>query len=208
MFRWTCITVSGLAALLSVTFACPGRIEVSHKSTPNVKAEEPAAAEAVQERGKGPEILVAADGRKHKLHLVFETAFVAFGGDTNSMPPTVFGGKLFSEMDRTAAITARRLLYEARLPPHVGVVTRAVDGLQFDSPAQVRDLLYVTGSVTGVGEKSIAINVTVERENRTDPVLRTRVASGQFIMVTVDTERGTSFPHGLPKFGTLPEKAK
>lgn len=63
-----------------------------------------------------------------------ETSFVCFPVDTNSNPPMVFGRKLLSEMDRCAAVTVRRFLYNSSVD---SAVTVAINNVKFYKPAKV-----------------------------------------------------------------------
>lgn len=131
--------------------------------------------------------------------LKHETSFVAFAADANSNPPMVFGGKILAEMDRTAAIAVRRLLFASPTGAK-DAVTVAIEQIQFKKVAKVKDLLYVVASVASVGEKSIRVSVSVERETKDG---REVVADGLFVFVAYDLENGKAVAHGIamPKQG-------
>jgi acyl-CoA hydrolase len=88
--------------------------------------------------------------------------FVVFGGDTNSNPPMLFGGKTYSEMDRCAAIAVRRILYSSPTGAK-DYVTKTVT-LEYLKPGKVGDSLRVYAKVVEAGEKSLTVDVVVERE--------------------------------------------
>lgn len=129
------------------------------------------------------------------LNSTATTQFVAFGSDTNSNPPMVFGGKLFSEMDRTSAICMRRLLYAANVKTYV---TKSAS-IEYKRPAYVGELFVVTAKVIGMGETSVTMLVTIERENPPGTRVQERelVTKGEFVFVSFDVEKRTSVPHGL-----------
>lgn len=121
----------------------------------------------------------------------YKTSFVAFPADCNANPPMVFGGKLLSEMDRCAAITARRFLYESKIKDAVTVL---INNVKFHAPAQVKDLIIVSATVREVGEKSITIWVRVEKETEDELTL---LVDGEFVFVAYDIKTKKSVPHGL-----------
>ena len=129
---------------------------------------------------------VIANGAVNTKH---ETSFVAFPQDCNANPPMVFGGKLLSEMDRCAGITARRFLYNSNVRD---AVTVAVNNVVFHKAAEVKDLLIVTGTVIKVGDKSITIKVTVEKETKDTKEL---VVSGEFVYVAFDLTSKKAVSH-------------
>jgi acyl-CoA hydrolase len=125
------------------------------------------------------------------LQLEHSTSFVVFGGDTNSNPPMAFGGKLFSEMDRTAGVATKRLLYSSAVKDYV---TKS-GSIEYKQPAYVKDLLFVTAKVIKLGEKSITMRVTITRE--TGPGKQEVIAVGEFVYVSFDLAAKKSAPHGL-----------
>lgn len=127
------------------------------------------------------------------LNVSHTTSFVAFPQDCNANPPMVFGGKLLSEMDRCAGITTRRLLYNSPTGAK-DAVTIAINNVKFHKSAQVKDLLFVTGKVLKVGEKSITIKVTIEKELLKE---RELVIEGEFIFCAYDLETKKAIPHGI-----------
>ncbi len=129
------------------------------------------------------------------VNTTHETSFVVFPQDCNANPPMLFGGKILAEMDRCAGVTTRRFLYASTVHD---AVTVAINDVKFHKPGEVKDLIVVTGTVVKVGEKSITVKVTVEREL---PDKRELLAEGEFVFVAYDTAAKKSASHGL----TLPE---
>lgn len=124
-----------------------------------------------------------------------QTSFVVYPGDCNANnPPACFGGKLLSEMDRTAGITVRRFLYASPNASTIQAATVAINNVKFHSAARVRDLLFVRGIVTATGEKSITVKVYVEREGPS--TIRETIVEGEFVFCAIGAD-GKSMPHGL-----------
>ena len=123
-------------------------------------------------------------------HTSFMNAFVVTPGDLNGLE-TCFGGKLMAEMDRTAGIATRRLLYDSS---YRRAVTVGVDNVKFVAPAKVDDLLIVTAEVKSVGTKSIMLHVTVKRE--TVSTLET-ICEGDYTFVCWDIHSKEAVPHGI-----------
>ncbi len=134
------------------------------------------------------------DAAKAAPALVHQTSFVVFPQDCNANN-MLFGGKTLAEMDRTAAVTTRRLLYSSPVGAR-DAVTVAIDGVRFHKAAQVKDLVYVTGTVTEVGKKSVTVKVAVERETATAKEL---LAEGEFTFVAYDAETRKAIEHGVTK---------
>lgn len=126
-----------------------------------------------------------------RLNLEHSTSFVVYPKDTNHMG-TLFGGRTMAEMDRTAGVAVRRFLYASKVKR---AVTTGADSVRFLRPGKVGDLVYVTGRVSGVGEKFINVDVTVQRE--LDGGVRETLAEAGFTFVAIDPETGKSTPHGL-----------
>lgn len=121
------------------------------------------------------------------------TSFVVFPQDCNANPPMAFGGKLLSEMDRCAGITVRRFLYGSPTGAK-DAVTVAVESVQFKKAAVVKDLLFVTGKVTGAGRKSVTVAVKIEKETAGG---RELIVDGVYIFVAYDLESSKAIEHGL-----------
>ena len=140
-------------------------------------------------------MMMLAVQAEEKVETKHTTSFVVFAADSNANPPMAFGGKLLSEMDRCAGITTRRFLYSSKTAKDA--VTVGIDKVVFHKAAEVKDLLFVTGEVVGVGEKSIRMKVIIEREM---PGKRELVMEGIFTFVAYDLATKKAVPHGL----TLP----
>lgn len=126
--------------------------------------------------------------------LSFETSFCVFPQDTNYHPPMVFGGKMLSEMDICAAGTVRRALYDSPLGVR-DAVTVQVDDVTFHKGAVVKDLIFLQGTITKIGIKSITVEV--KAYNEVNKNLRELMASGTFVFVAYDIAKKCSVPHGL-----------
>lgn len=121
------------------------------------------------------------------------TCFVVFPADCNANPPMAFGGKMMAEMDRCAAVTVRRFLYGSPAGAR-DAVTVSVDRLTFHHPAEVKDLVVVSGRVVKAGEKSVTVAVAAGRERPGEFRLLT---DAEFTFVAYDLERKRAVPHGL-----------
>jgi len=133
-----------------------------------------------------------ASSQQPARNVTHSTSFVVFPADCNANPPMLFGGKLLAEMDRCAGITTRRLLYDS--PSARDAVTLAINSVTFHRPAEVKDLVLVSGTVTKVGAKTVTINVVAEREL---PGRRELLADGQFVFCAYDLAQKKAVPHGL-----------
>lgn len=125
------------------------------------------------------------------LNLTHTRSFVVFAGDANSLPGMLFGGKTLAEMDRTAAITVRRLLYASQAKSYVTV---GIEKVSFHKAGQVGDLVILTGEVTALGAKSVTVRVKVEKETKDGLDL---LADGTFTFVAYDPAVGRAVEHGL-----------
>ncbi len=121
------------------------------------------------------------------------TSFVAFPQDCNANPPMIFGGKLLSEMDRCAGITTRRFLYSSPTGAK-DAVTIAINNVKFHKGVEVKDLIFVTGNVIKVGEKSITIKVIVEKEVNNN---RELMVEGEFVFCAFDLTQKKAIAHGI-----------
>lgn len=131
---------------------------------------------------------------QHEVNTTHTTSFVVFPQDCNSNPPMLFGGKILSEMDRCAGITARRFLY-ASPNGTKDAVTVGINNVKFHKAGQVKDLLFITGTVTEVGTKSIKMKVKVERE--VSNIEKELIADGEFVFVAYDLKEKKAVPHGI-----------
>lgn len=107
---------------------------------------------------------------------------LAMPADTNANGD-IFGGWIMSQMDIAGAILAKEVA-EGR------TVTVAVDGMKFLRPVQVGDVVCCYGSVTKIGNTSIALHL----ETWVKPVLRDiespetrfKVTEANFTFVAID----------------------
>lgn len=99
-------------------------------------------------------------------------------GDTNHLG-TLYGGTLMAWMDSAAGVAGVR---RAGSP---GVVTAAVDRLEFRVAIRAGELVELLARVQSVGRTSMKVQVEAHRE---DPVTHGRelCTSGVFTMVAVD----------------------
>lgn len=125
--------------------------------------------------------------------LTYSTSFVVFPQDCNANFPMLFGGKILSEMDRCAAVTARRFLYNSPTGAK-DYVTVAINNVKFLKSAEVKDLLFITGQVNKVGTKSINIKVVMQRETKDGCE---DIAEGEFVFVAYDVKEKRAIEHGL-----------
>lgn len=105
---------------------------------------------------------------------------VAMPADTNPNGD-IFGGWLMSQMDLAGATVA---IVEAG----ERVVTVAVDGMTFDRPVHVGDVVSVYGTVLRRGRTSVRIRVEAWARPRTGTVSQ-RVTVGDFTYVAIDEDR-------------------
>lgn len=139
------------------------------------------------------------------METIFNHTFTVFPEHSNYMPPMIFGGKLLSEMDICAAMTARRFLYSSETAKDA--VTVAVTGVSFYVGAVVKDLIFLTGEVVRTGLSSIDIQVVGYRERNSDK--KQKICEGFFRFVSCEPpENGEviKVAHGLhvePKIGQI-----
>lgn len=129
------------------------------------------------------------------LNLVFSSAFVVFPQDCNANPPMVFGGKLLSEMDRCAGVAARRLLYASPTGAK-DAVTVGINNVVFHKSAEIKDLVFVTGTIVRTGGKSITIKVIAEKETSEK---RELLLSADFTFCAFDLNAKKAIEHGISK---------
>lgn len=105
----------------------------------------------------------------------------------------LFGGKLLAEMDRCAGITTRRFLYASPAGAK-NAVTLAINNVTFRKGAEVKDLIFVTGTVVKVGGKTVTVKVAAERETATG---RELLVDGEFVFCAFDLETKKGIAHGI-----------
>ncbi|KAA5602159.1 acyl-CoA thioesterase [Blastochloris sulfoviridis] len=101
---------------------------------------------------------------------------IVFPGDTNHHG-TLFGGIGLAHMDKVAFITATR-----HAP--VDFVTASCDGIDFQAPGRLGDIIELTGQVVKVGRRSLAAEVEMVAESPLTGA-RVRCGGGVFNMVAV-----------------------
>lgn len=126
-------------------------------------------------------------------NLEHTTSFVVQPQDTNHNYPMLFGGKSLAEMDRCAGITTRRLLYHSPTGAK-DAVTIAINNVKFLKGGEVKDLIFITGKVVKLGEKSVTVKMTMERETKDG---RTTLIEAEYVFVSYDLEKKEAIPHGL-----------
>jgi uncharacterized protein (TIGR00369 family) len=99
--------------------------------------------------------------------------------DSNSLG-TLHGGEAMRFMDEAAAVAAIRYTRGS-------VVTAHVDAVDFHHPVHIGAFLEAIARVVAVGRTSIAVEVTLESEDRHTGA-RTVTTSGRFVFVAVDAE--------------------
>jgi acyl-CoA thioesterase YciA len=100
--------------------------------------------------------------------------------DTNEMG-TIFGGVLLSYIDQAGAVGAIVEVQRAGWPRQ-GLVTVAMNAVEFHQPVFVGDLVSFWTQVTKVGTTSITIHVSVEAEREGQTV---RVTEADVVFVAV-----------------------
>ncbi|MBX3455545.1 acyl-CoA thioesterase [Ferrovibrio sp.] len=101
---------------------------------------------------------------------------IVFPGHTNHHG-TLFGGIGLAHMDKVAFIAASR-------HAHVDFVTASCERIDFAAPARLGDIVELTGQVTRVGRRSLAVTVEMMAEAPISAERR-RCAIGVFNMVGV-----------------------
>lgn len=121
--------------------------------------------------------------------------FVVFGGDTNSNPPILFGGKTYSEMDRCSAIAVRRILYSSPTGAKDYVTKTAT--IEYLRPGKVGDSLVVYAKVVETGVTSITVDVVVEKEVGGLGIAHEPICKGRFVFAAFDRTTEKAIPHGI-----------
>jgi len=100
--------------------------------------------------------------------------------DTNAQG-TIFGGVLLSYIDQAGAVGAFCEIQRAGWPRQ-GLVTVAMNAVEFHQPVFVGDLVSFWTQVTKVGTTSITIHVSVEAEREGG---RVRVTEADVVFVAI-----------------------
>lgn len=115
--------------------------------------------------------------------------FTVFPDDLN-YAGTLFGGKLLAEMDIAAVKAVRRKTYGLDCD---GIVTAAVDRVDFLQPAQLGDIIDLKSRIAYTGTSSFVVCVEVTREDKFGLV--STICEASFTMVTLKNKK--PFAHGL-----------
>jgi acyl-CoA hydrolase len=110
---------------------------------------------------------------------VYQKDFVVFPSNTNNVG-TLFGGYLMSQMDLSAAVLTRKLLYDTDCD---GCVTASMDGVSFKCPAYVGDLVEVVSELKRIGKSSVEILTTATKEDQKGN--RTQICKAKFVFVAL-----------------------
>ena len=109
---------------------------------------------------------------------------------------TLFGGKVLAEMDIAAANTVRRLLYNFEYDT---IVTASLDKVDFIAPGVLGDIIEMRSRLVSAGRTSMAINVTVQKEDTKGKI--TRICEARFTFVVL--KNGKPLPHNLVLSGEI-----
>lgn len=100
--------------------------------------------------------------------------FFVMTSDTNDLCPLIYGGALWGEMDKTAAIVVRSYLKDTPAP--TGVTHHAE--VTFKMPSYRGDVLTIDADVESAHEKSIVVKITVTRD-------KDLIAEGKFVFISI-----------------------
>lgn len=115
--------------------------------------------------------------------------FLVFPANTNNVG-TLFGGHLMAQMDLSAAILCRKLLYGTDCD---GCVTASMDGVNFKQPAEVGDLVEVHSQLKKLGKSSIEILTSALKEMTSGD--RVEICKAKFVFVALKDKKPKA--HGL-----------
>lgn len=102
----------------------------------------------------------------------------------------LFGGKLMYEMDYAGAKIARRATYDVKADM---IVTASTEGINFEKPAYLGDLVTMTARIKALGRTSIQIRIKVTRESMEGKI--EQICSANMTFVTIKDNK--PFPHHL-----------
>ena len=114
--------------------------------------------------------------------------------DTNPQG-TIFGGVILSYIDQAGAIGARHEVVKAGGPLPV-LVTVAMNRVEFRQPVLVGDVVRFLTRLVRIGRTSITVQVSVEAERGSLPVLP--VTEAEVVYVSIDPNSSDRQP--LPLF--------
>jgi len=116
-------------------------------------------------------------------------SFTVFPQDLN-YGNTLFGGVIMSNMDLAGVKVVRRALYGSGAD---GSVTACVDRIDFHKPAFLGDLIIMTSEIKSIGNSSIQVKITVNRESTLGEVEQICAANFTFVAM----KDGKPFKHEL-----------
>jgi len=119
----------------------------------------------------------------------FKHTFMVFPNSLNNLR-TLFGGVLLSEMDKAAAMLARKALYHTGAD---GAVTASMDKVNFEKPAHVNDIVEISCEIKKFGHSSLEIRAKVIIESPEGD--RTDMCNANFTFVAI--KDGKPFIHRL-----------
>jgi uncharacterized protein (TIGR00369 family) len=125
----------------------------------------------MRQGGAMPPQPLAAPGPETRLGRLVQPADVNEHG-------TLFGGEAMRFMDEAAAVAAIRYARGS-------VRTAHVDAIDFHTPVPLGVFLEAIARVVAVGRTSMAVEVTLEAEDR-HTAARTVTTTGRFVLVAVD----------------------
>lgn len=129
------------------------------------------------------------------MEKVFEKNFTVLPVHTNYHPPMIFGGHFLAELDLCAANCVTRALRYSQSCD--SAVTHVVE-TKFLKPCYVGDIIFMRAEIVDLGEKSVVVTVTADREKR-QTTKRDRVGEAKFVFVTIShVEDVANCPDKLP----------
>ena len=139
----------------------------------------------------------------------YETSFIVYPNDCNDCFPLIFGGALFSYMDKAASALVRKILTHSDCCS--AGVTHQFGGT-FYKPCYLSDLIALKASFKSIGKKSITVLVQAFRElkletPKTDEDVGKKyqdselVAQAEFVFVAIkNTDSVKDKPDLLPYY--------
>lgn len=127
---------------------------------------------------------------ENSLNTHFETNFIVMPSQCNFLYPMIFGGALFSELDKAAACAVNRLLHHSECD---SAVTFKFEGT-FHAAAEAGDIVFIKAAILETRRNAIVVEVKAEFERRAKPG-RTKAADAKFVFVS--RKDGKYHPHGI-----------
>lgn len=101
----------------------------------------------------------------------------------------LFGGDMLRWIDEAGAIFAMSLVAKHIAKPRV--VTKAMDGIEFNTPMKVGSIIAIYGSIEKIGTTSLTVKLTVK-----NVYTNTEVVTAKITFVNMN-EMGQKAPHGI-----------